>query len=71
MRLQAVRSNKSEGGMTHRLLLIHVQGSTQAKAHIQPLIVGTEEFNDGREEKKCKGLSNRNKIGDKKGKENK
>ena len=50
--------------MTHRLLLTHVHDSTQAEAHIQSLIVGTEEFNNGREEKGGKGLNNRNKIGD-------
>ena len=39
--------------MTHRLLLIHVQGSTQAEAHIQPLIVETKKFGKRGEEKGC------------------
>ena len=53
MRLQAVGSHRSEGGMTHRPLLIHVQGSTQAEAHIQPLIVETKKFGKRGEEKGC------------------
>ena len=55
IRLQAVGSNESEGRMTHRLLLIHVQGSTQAEARIQLLIAGTKKFNNRREVKGGEG----------------